>query len=75
VQEIYALVQQACQEYDKGADCFTEAAEIGIPVAGSAEDLRFTEAIDCGFAAQGLGGELLVDAEIQGDEMLQNPSG
>lgn len=75
VQEIYALVQQACQEYDKGADCFTEAAEIGIPEEGSAEDLRSTEAIDCGFAAQGLGGELLAEAEIKGMDLQQTPSG
>ena len=69
LQPAYILVEQACQVYDKGAECFVTAAEIGIPEADTAEDRIFTDALDCGFDAQGSGGEFLVDAEIKGFEI------
>jgi hypothetical protein len=69
LQPAYILVEQACQAYDKGAGCFATAAEIGIPEADTAEDRIFTDALDCGFDAQGSGGELLTDAEIKGFEI------
>ena len=69
LQPAYILVEQACQAYDKGAECFATAAEIGIPEADTAEDRIFTDALDCGFDAQGSGGEFLVDAEIKGFEI------
>jgi hypothetical protein len=69
LQPAYILVEQACQAYDKGAECFATAAEIGIPEADTAEDRIFTDALDCGFDAQGSGGELLADAEIKGFEI------
>jgi hypothetical protein len=62
----YALVKKACKQYDKGAACFTTAARIGIPFAGSPEDRRRDKALDCGFAARGKGTLLLADAENKG---------
>jgi hypothetical protein len=67
LQPVYALVKKACAQYDKGARCFTTAAGIGIPLAGSAEDRAFTRALDCGFAAQGKGLMPLFDAELKGE--------
>jgi uncharacterized RDD family membrane protein YckC len=69
LEPVYTIVENACEEYDKGAECFATAAEIGIPEADTAEDRIFTGALDCGFDAQGRGGELLVDAEIRGFEI------
>jgi hypothetical protein len=46
-----ALVEKACDEYDKGARCFATAARIGIPVAGTAAERQQTRALDCGFAS------------------------
>ena len=60
---LYALVKKGCEEYDKGAVCFTTAAKIGITIVGSPEDRKQTEAIDCGFAAAGNGGSFLGHAE------------
>jgi hypothetical protein len=65
---VYALVLNACREYDKGAACFVAAARIGAPIAGSAED-RFTRAIGCGFAAGGDAGTSLADAINKGEEI------
>ena len=66
LEPVYVLVKKACKEYDKGAACFTTAARIGIPFAGSPEDRRRDKALDCGFAAQGKGIVLLADAENKG---------
>jgi hypothetical protein len=68
LQQVQELVQQACQEYDKGADCFADATEIAIP-ANSAEIEEFDQLLDCGFAASGLGGEPLADALVKASEM------
>jgi hypothetical protein len=69
LQPVYALVKKACKEYDKGAACFTTAADIGIPFGGSAEDRKQQQAIQCGFDASGKGGIHLLDAENKGDEI------
>jgi hypothetical protein len=69
LQPVYALVKKGCMEYDKGAVCFTTAARIGIPFAGSAEDRKQTKAIQCGFDASGKGGIPLLDAENKGAEI------
>ena len=50
------LVKKACKEYDKGAACFTMAARVGIPFAGSPGERTQSKAIDCGFAAPGKAG-------------------
>jgi hypothetical protein len=69
LQPVYALVKKGCTEYDKGAACFTAAAKIGIPIAGSPEDRTQSEALDCGFAGVGNGGFLLVTAQNKGVEI------
>jgi uncharacterized RDD family membrane protein YckC len=74
MQQVHALVNKACRQYDKGADCFDTAARIGIPLADSAEDRRHTTAIDCGFDAANRGTGLLFDAETEA-ENLQSPPG
>jgi hypothetical protein len=66
LEPVYVLVKKACKQYDKGATCFTTAARIGIPFAGSPEDRRRDKALDCGFAVQGKGTVLLADAENKG---------
>jgi hypothetical protein len=62
LQPVYVLAKKACAEYEKGARCFTAAARIGIPLADSPESRAMDRAIQCGFAVQGKGGELLADA-------------
>jgi hypothetical protein len=47
----HALVEKACDEYDKGARCFATAARIGIPFAGTAAERKQSQALDCGFAS------------------------
>jgi hypothetical protein len=63
------LVKRGCGEYDKGAVCFTTAARIGIPFAGSAEVRKQTKAIQCGFDARAKGGVPLLDAQDKGAEI------
>jgi hypothetical protein len=71
LQPVYALVRKACREYDKGAVCFTTAARVGIPFAGTPEERRQSKAIDCGFAAAAKGTIALVDAANKGEEIKE----
>lgn len=66
---VSALVVKACGEYDRGATCFATAARIGTPIHDSKEEKEFTQAIDCGFAAQRTGASALVDAMNKGEEI------
>ncbi len=68
LQPVYELVQQACQAYDKGAQCFADAARIGIPSSPAAKQ-KFEQKVDCGFAASGTGGEPLARAQIKASEI------
>jgi hypothetical protein len=69
LQPVHALVKKACRTYDKGAQCFATAARVsdasGAVLAGSPEERTQQQAMDCGFAAQGDGGNLLNDAEAK----------
>ncbi len=71
LQPVYAAVQKACRIYDKGARCFATAARVsgvdGGVVAGTPEERIQKQAMDCGFAAQGNGGNVLADAEAKGE--------
>jgi hypothetical protein len=69
LQPAHALVEQACAEFDKGAECFATAARIGIPLAESAAEREQSQALDCGFASSGKGGMPMADALIQGTEI------
>ena len=69
LQPVYVLVKKACKEYDKGAACFTTAASVGIPFAGTPGERTQSKAIDCGFAAPGKAGIALADAENKGMEI------
>jgi len=73
LQPVYVIVQEACRIYDKGAKCFATAARVsdasGAVVAGSPEERTQKQAMDCGFAAQGDGGNRLADAEAKGQEI------
>jgi hypothetical protein len=71
LQPAYELAKQGCAKYDEGAACFETAAGIGAPVAGSADDRKFTESIQCGFAIPGDGSGLLANAEIKGQEIKE----
>lgn len=73
LQPVHALVEKACGEYDKGAQCFAVAAGIGIPFAGTAAERELTEALDCGFAS-GNGVIPLLDAQNQGAEITRAAS-
>jgi len=70
LQPVHALVEQACEEYDKGAQCFATAARIGIPFAGTAAQREQTQALDCGFDS-GRGLIPLADAMNQGAEIIR----
>ena len=69
LQPVYVAVRTACRTYDKGAQCFATAARVsdasGAVVAGSPEERTQDRALDCGFAAQGDGGNLLTEAEAK----------
>jgi hypothetical protein len=66
LQPVNTVVKKACRIYDKGAKCFATAARVsdasGAVLAGSPEERTQKQAMDCGFAAQGNGGNLLDDA-------------
>jgi hypothetical protein len=55
LQPVYKLARSGCAQDDKAATCFATAASIGIPIAGSSQERRLNQAIDCGFAAPGKG--------------------
>jgi hypothetical protein len=78
LQPVHALVTQACAQYDEGAQCFDTAADVsdesGAVVVGTPEEQTQTGAIDCGFAAQGDGGNLLTQAEARGKEITSAPA-
>ena len=79
LQPVYELVAEACARYDEGAECFDTAAsgsdQSGAVIAGTPEEQTQTSAIDCGFAAQGDGGNLLTEAETRGNEIINRPAG
>jgi hypothetical protein len=74
LQPVSVLVKQACRTYDKGAGCFATAARVsdegGGVTAGSPEERTQKQAMDCSFAAQGDGGNLLGDAEAKGEAIM-----
>jgi hypothetical protein len=61
---VQTQVQQACLEYDRGAACFTAAADLGQP-STSAAVRKLQQHIECGFAASGKGGAPLAEAQIE----------
>jgi hypothetical protein len=69
LQPVNTVVKKACRTYDKGAKCFATAAGVsdasGAVLAGSPEERTQKQAMDCGFAAQGNGGNLLDDADAK----------
>jgi hypothetical protein len=68
LQPVEELVRQACQEYDKGAKCFEDAARLGTPNSSS-EVRKLEQQIKCGFAATGTGGKPLAEAQIKAHEI------
>jgi hypothetical protein len=71
LQPVYKLAKSGCAQYDKAATCFATAAAIGIPVAGTAEERRFNQAVDCGFKTPEKGSLLLAQAEGKGFEIKE----
>jgi hypothetical protein len=71
LQPVNELATQGCAKYEQAAKCFATAASIGIPVAGTADERKFNESIDCGFAAPGEGSKLLAEAEVKGFEIKE----
>lgn len=67
LQPAYRLARKACAQFDKGARCFADAASIGAPLAGSAQERRFDQAITCGFEAPSNGEVLLIEAEVEAE--------
>jgi len=66
---VLALVNKACAQFDKGAKCWVTAAHFydsGWVTAGSPEERRWNQAIDCGGAGYRDGSNLLGDAEVKG---------
>ncbi len=62
-------VHQACRDYDKGAQCFQDAARIIDSISSPAQDQALRQKLDCGFAASGKGGEPLVQALIKANKI------
>jgi hypothetical protein len=75
LQPVYKLAKSGCAQYDKAAKCFATAASIGAPVAGTAQEKAFNQALECGFAAPGNGSKLLADAEGKGFEVKETAGG
>jgi hypothetical protein len=71
LQPVYKLAKSGCAQYDKAAKCFTTAAAIGAPIAGTAEERKFNQALDCGFKTPEKGSLLLAKAEEKGFEIKQ----
>ena len=69
LQPVSKLAKRGCAQYDKAANCFATAASIGAPIAGTAEERRFNQAIDCGFQTPEKGSLLLAQAEGKGFEI------
>jgi hypothetical protein len=69
LQPVYAIAKKACGQADKGARCWAQSAKIGTPIAGSANDRKFTKAMDCGFNAFGDTHNLLAEAEAKAEEI------
>ena len=65
LQPAYRLARKACAQFDKAARCLADAASIGAPLAGSAEERRFEQLITCSVEAPGNGGVLLIEAEAK----------
>jgi len=66
MQPAYDLVEQACREFDKGAECYDTAATNWNAPAGTAEHQSVNDSLDCGLEVEKAGGQLLADAEIEG---------
>jgi len=64
LQPVQALVEKACQEYDKGAACFAAAASVGIP-SSTAEVSTIDKQTRCGFAVSQTGGNWLAEAQMK----------
>jgi hypothetical protein len=64
LQRAYELVKKACQQYDKGAECFSAVGKIWNEAPGA--EAKANALFDCGFAAHDKGSRLLADAETQG---------
>jgi hypothetical protein len=75
LQPVEALVRKGCQEYDKGATCFEDAARIGAPLSGSSEERKFDQKLQCGFNASGTGSEPLADAANKAEEVRAAAAG
>jgi hypothetical protein len=71
LQPVYRLAKRGCAQYDKAAKCFATAASIGIPIAGTVQERRLNQALDCGFATPGKGSALLAEAEAKGFEIKE----
>ncbi len=69
LQPVYHLAQRACAQFDKGARCLATAAGLGTPAAGSAEERKLDRAVDCGASAPEDGSDLLLDAELKGEDI------
>jgi hypothetical protein len=69
MQPAYRLARKACAQFDKGARCFADAASSGAPLAGSAQERRFDQALTCGFEATDSGLDLLIEAEAAAESV------
>ena len=72
LQPVYKLAKSGCAQYDKAAKCMATAASIGAPLAGTAEERTFNQALDCGFKTPEKGSLLLANAEGKGFEIKQD---
>jgi hypothetical protein len=71
LQPVYKLAKSGCAQYDKAAKCMATAASIGAPLAGTAEERTFNQALDCAFKTPEKGSLLLANAEEKGFKIKQ----
>jgi hypothetical protein len=74
LQPAHRLAAKACTQAAGAAHCFTTAANLGIPVAGSATEHKLDQAIECALEAATDAGISFVEAE-EAAQASQGPPG
>ena len=69
LQPVYALLRQACDDYDRAAECFVVAARIVAAGGGSETDREYQRASSCGHNSVSAGAIRLEDAMDKAEEI------
>jgi hypothetical protein len=59
------LADEGCGQYQKAAECLVAASAYGTVFAGSEEERRQSESVQCAITAMGEGSRLFAEAEVK----------